>query len=106
MYLFGGIDQKKKQREGTSGNCSDPRREPRSALDQLIEIRRMRFSPASRATASPEPIDNLERFISLDTLNHSAKRSAQVPNVFVERKIFRTNIVLRSRNSCGFSHRE
>ena len=39
-------------------------------------------------------------------LNDAAKRSAKIPDVFVKWKIFGTDVILRSRNRGGLSHRE
>jgi hypothetical protein len=106
MYLLGCVDEEKEQCECTSRDSREPGRELRSGLDQLIEIRSARFSPAARAAASPQSVNNLKCLVAFNALNYAAKRSAKIPNVFVKGKIFGTHIILRSRNSCGFSHRE
>ena len=106
MNLLRCVDEKEKKRERAGSDCRNFGRQLRCALNQLIEVLSVWFSSSARTAASPQPVDYLKRFFSLDALNDAAKRSAKIPDVFVKWKIFGTDVILRSRNRGGLSHRE
>jgi hypothetical protein len=60
----------------------------------------------SRPAGSPQPIDDVECFVAFEPLNYTTERSAEVPDIFVKREIFRPNVVLRARRLRGLSHRK
>ena len=105
MHLLGSVDEQEKECKRAGGDSRELSRKFRRAVDQLIEIRSVRLSPAARTAASPESVNNLKRFVTFDALDYAAKCGSKIPNVFVQRKIFGTYIILRPRDRCGFSHR-
>jgi len=106
MNLFRCVDEKEKEGERARSDSRNFGRQLRCTLYQLIEALSVWFSSTARAAASPQPVDYLKRFFSLDAVDYAAKRSAEIPDVFVKWKIFGTDIILRFRNRGGLSHRE
>jgi hypothetical protein len=106
MYLLGCIDQKKEERKSASRDSGKMCRELRRLIYQLIEACCSSPAVPSRAAAPSQSVYNRKGSIAFEMLDDSSKSRAKISDVFVKRKVFRTDVVRSRGRSGGVSHRE
>jgi hypothetical protein len=85
--LLGGVDQQKEQCERAGGDRALLDCERVDFAQQIVEARRSQLAVPPRARRGAKALDNLERFLSFQSLDDASERSRQPADVVVERKV-------------------
>src|SRR5687767_6341960 len=87
MSLLGGVDQQKEERERARGDGALLDGESVDFAQKIVESGSSRLTVTARARREAKTLDDLERFLSFQSLDDASERSGQPADVVVERQV-------------------
>jgi hypothetical protein len=91
MNLLGRVDEEEEQGERAGCGGSSLEWQLLYTLEQLLEVRCPRLAMSPGAACPAEVLDCLELLLPFQSLDRATQRSREPADVFVKRKIFRTD---------------
>ena len=92
MGLLGCVDQQKEECERTRGHGALHHAQAVDSAEDVLERRRIALAVTPAAGCDTELLDNLERFLSLESLDHSAECAGEPTDILVERKVLGSSL--------------
>jgi hypothetical protein len=86
--LFGGVDEQKEERERARNDGALRYTERVDLTQQIVERRSSPLAVTASPRSGAKALDDLERLLSLESLNDASQRAGQPANIFVERNVF------------------
>jgi len=87
MSLLGGVDQQKEECERARRHRALLDRQTVDPLEKLFEGRSIALAVTPRAGRDAKLLDDLERFLSLEPLDHPAECGGEPADILVEREV-------------------
>jgi hypothetical protein len=92
MGLLRSVDQEKEEREGSRGHRALFDGESVYLAEEILERHGVTIAMASSTRGNAQLFDDLERLLSLETLDYAPQRTGQPADVLVEWDVLRPRL--------------